>query len=56
MKYSASHFHRVVQYFGGISPTEKALNIKPQAIHQWKNIPLGRSYQIESLTKGQFRA
>ena len=34
----------------------KALGIKPQAVYQWKSIPVGRAYQIESLTNGHFQA
>jgi len=43
----------VIQYFGGITATAKALRISPQAVFLWGDeVPSLRAYQIEVITKG----
>lgn len=55
MKYAT--LNDVIEHFGGVPKLAKALGIEPQAIYQWKGlIPLGRAYQIESISGGVFSA
>ena len=47
----------VIQHFGGIRKTARALGISHVAVLRWGNdIPLGRAYQIEVMTKGELKA
>ncbi len=44
----------VIKHFGGIPALAMALNIRPQAIYQWKrDIPTARKFEIQVLTKGE---
>lgn len=46
-----------LKYFGGVSNTAKALGIHRSSVSLWGDeIPMGRAYQIEILTKGQLKA
>lgn len=46
-----------MKHFGGASKLASALNIAPAAVSQWgENVPLGRAYQIELMTKGKLKA
>lgn len=49
---------KVVEHFGGTYETCKALNVTKGAISQWRSdgIPELRQFQIETLTKGKFKA
>jgi DNA-binding transcriptional regulator YdaS (Cro superfamily) len=48
---------KVAAFFGGKKRLAEALGIFPSAVTQWGDeIPLGRQYQIEVLTKGKFKA
>lgn len=47
---------RVIQHFGGQSELARKLGIKPQAVQQWKRIPLDRALEIEELTEGAITA
>lgn len=45
-----------IKHFGGIVQLAEVLGIRPQAISQWsENIPLGRAYQLQILTKGKLK-
>lgn len=46
----------VIAYFGGVPELACALGIGRQAIYQWEEIPLARTFQIELITKGHFKA
>lgn len=43
----------VIEHFGGVLATAKALGITSQSVSQWpEEIPELRAFQIERLTKG----
>ncbi len=45
-----------IEYFGSKTKLAKALNVAPSAVTQWGEIiPLGRAYQLESITKGKLK-
>lgn len=47
----------VIEHFGSITATAKALGISHVAVSKWdETIPQGRAYQIEVLTGGQLKA
>lgn len=47
----------VIEYFGGVTATAKALGISHAAVSNWKeDIPSGRAYQVEVITKGKLKA
>lgn len=47
----------VINHFGGVIKTAKALGMSKQAVSAWNdNIPQGRAYQIQLLTKGKLKA
>lgn len=47
----------VLEHFGTITATAKALGISHVAVSKWDNtIPKGRAYQIEVLTGGKLKA
>ena len=49
----------VIEFFGSISETAKALGISAPAVFKWKTsgeVPEDRQYQIELATKGKLRA
>jgi hypothetical protein len=46
---------QVLDYFGGIAATSKALEISYQAVRQWEekgSVPEGRQWQLQALTSG----
>jgi len=45
-----------IDHFGGVTGLAAALNIKPQAVSQWKVIPAGRQYELEVKTGGVLKA
>jgi len=45
-----------ISYFGSKTKLATALKITKQAVRQWKQIPIGRQYQIEVLTNGALQA
>lgn len=46
-----------IKHFGGVVKLAEALGIKPQSVSQWPDeIPQGRAYQIELITKGALKA
>lgn len=46
-----------VEHFGSVADLAKALAITPEAIYQWgDDVPEGRAFQIDVLTKGKLRA
>jgi len=47
----------VLDYFGGVSKTAKALGITKSAVSVWREvIPYGRAFQIQLMTKGKLKA
>ncbi|MGR1185983.1 Cro/CI family transcriptional regulator [Aeromonas veronii] len=49
--------HDVLEHFGSITATAKAIGISHAAVSQWdETIPKGRAYQIEVLTGGKLKA
>lgn len=47
----------VLNYFGGVTKTAQALGVSKSAVSLWSDdIPEGRAFQIELLTKGKLRA
>lgn len=46
-----------IDYFGSVAALAEALDISPEAIYQWReNVPLGRDFQLQVLTKGKLKA
>lgn len=46
----------VIEYFGGVVKTAKALGITKGAVSQWgEQIPMLRAYQIERITSGRLK-
>lgn len=48
----------VLEHFGGVAETSRALKITYQAVDQWveKNaVPEGRQWQIQALTDGKLQ-
>jgi DNA-binding transcriptional regulator YdaS (Cro superfamily) len=50
--------NKVIEHFGGVSKTARALGLKQSSVSEWKvnGIPECREYQIELATNGKFRA
>ncbi|MFQ2507209.1 Cro/CI family transcriptional regulator [Aeromonas caviae] len=47
----------VLEHFGTVTATAKALGISHVAVSKWsETIPQGRAYQIEVLTSGKLKA
>ncbi|WP_323951406.1 Cro/CI family transcriptional regulator [Aeromonas veronii] len=47
----------VIEHFGTVTATAKALGISHVAVSKWaEQIPKGRAYQIEVLTGGKLKA
>jgi predicted site-specific integrase-resolvase len=49
----------VVDYFGGITQTARALDISYQAVRKWiksGEVPIQRQYQIQVITDGELEA
>ena len=45
-----------IEHFGGVAALADALEITPAAIYQWgEEVPFGRDYQIQVLTKGKLQ-
>lgn len=41
---------RAIGKAGNSAKLAAALNVKPQAISQWKQVPLGRVFEVERIT------
>lgn len=39
-----------LHFDGNTSKLARALNIRPQAVHKWKKVPLDRVYAVSDLT------
>jgi len=48
-------YNKLMLYFGSKAKLAEALGISPVSLQHWKNIPPLRAYEIESLTKGEFK-
>lgn len=42
-----------IKHFGGASSLARALGVSPQAVHQWKDLPELRQYQLRDLLNAQ---
>mgnify|MGYP000946324714 CR=1 FL=1 len=45
----------VIEYYGGVADTARALNISYQAVQQWVEkgeVPEGRQWQLQAITDG----
>jgi DNA-binding transcriptional regulator YdaS (Cro superfamily) len=50
---------QVIEHFGGISETARALGVKPPSVSEWKRrgvVPPIRQFQIHLLTDGVLQA
>lgn len=50
---------QVIEHFGGVSETAKALSITYQAVQQWVDkgdVPEGRRWQIQAMSNGALKA
>ena len=45
-----SPLERAIDEAGNSAKLAAALSIKPQAISQWKQVPLGRVFEVERIT------
>ena len=45
-----------LQYFGSGAELARRLGCRRQSVHGWREIPIGRQYQIEVLTSGALLA
>lgn len=47
----------VAEFFGGKRKLADALGVSPSAVSMWREtVPASRQYQIQVITKGQFKA
>jgi transcriptional repressor of cell division inhibition gene dicB len=47
---------QAARHFGNRKKLAHALKISPQAVYAWgEKVPLGRAYQLESLTQGSLK-
>ena len=46
----------IASHFGGVPKLAKLMGITRCSLYMWQQIPLGRAYQIEVLSKGRFKA
>jgi hypothetical protein len=49
----------LIDHFGGIGATARALSVKAPSVSEWKAkgaVPIGRQFQAEVLTGGALRA
>ena len=46
----------VIEFFGGVHATARALGISQPSVTNWRQIPAIRQLQIERLTDGRLRA
>lgn len=49
----------VLEHFGGVAETARALAITYQAVQQWVDkgsVPMGRQWQIQAITHGKLSA
>lgn len=50
---------QVIEHFGSVSEVSRKLRVTYQAVQHWKNhdeVPEGRQWQIQALTKGKLKA
>lgn len=47
---------KVIEFFGGVRKTARALGISHAAVINWGDqIPVGRAYQVQVLSKGKLK-
>lgn len=47
---------QAIEYFGSGAELARRLGCQRQSVHGWREIPIGRQYQIEVLTEGALKA
>ena len=47
---------KTIRHFGSQTALANALDIKPQAVQQWRRVPASRALQVERLTAGAVTA
>jgi hypothetical protein len=47
---------QAVQFFGSSAALARAIGVSRQSVHGWRDIPIGRQYQLEVVTNGKLRA
>jgi hypothetical protein len=47
---------QAIAYFGSGAELARVLGCSRQSVHGWREVPLGRQFQIEVLTDGALRA
>ena len=47
---------QAIQHYGSVAALAAALNVRVQAVYQWKTIPMLRQYEIERATGGKLVA
>jgi len=45
-----------ISFFGSGAELARRLGCQRQSVHGWREIPIGRQYQIEVLTQGALKA
>lgn len=43
---------QAIQHYGSVAALAAALNVRVQAVYQWKSIPMLRQYELERATDG----
>ncbi|MGH6738661.1 MAG: Cro/CI family transcriptional regulator [Bradyrhizobium sp.] len=49
----------LIEHFGGVTATAKALGVKPPSVSEWCSkgrVPLGRQFQAQVVTRNKLRA
>lgn len=46
----------VINYFGSVTATARAIGVTHASVCGWVNVPIGRQFQIELLTEGALKA
>ena len=47
---------QAIQHYGSVAALAAALNVRVQAVYQWKTIPMLRQYELERATGGKLVA
>jgi DNA-binding transcriptional regulator YdaS (Cro superfamily) len=47
---------QAIEHFGSAARLARELGVSRQSVHNWADIPIGRQYQIEVLTRGTLQA
>jgi len=47
---------QAIQHYGSVAALAAVLNVRVQAVYQWKTIPMLRQYELERATDGKLVA